>query len=35
MLYRILFIRTKYSTRNFGVIPFIKVQNDTKATVKR
>ena len=24
-----LFIRTKHSMQNFGVIPFIKLQNDT------
>ena len=29
-----LFIRTKHSMRIFGVIPFIKLQNDTSATVK-
>ena len=30
-----MFIRTKHSMRIFGVIPFIKLQNDTKTTVKR
>ena len=32
---RTLFIRTKHSMRNFGVILFIKLQNDIYATVKR
>ena len=33
-LKRTLFIRTKHNMRMFGVIPFIKLQNDTSTTVK-
>ena len=32
---RTLFIRTKHSMQIFGVIPFVKLQNDTQTTVKR
>ena len=34
-LKRRLFVRTNHNMRIFGVIPFIKLQNDTETTVKR
>ena len=33
-LKRMLFIRTKHNMQIFGVIPFIKLQNDTQTMVK-
>ena len=33
-IYETLFIRTKHNMQIFGVIPLIKLQNDTLTTVK-